>query len=140
MTKAKGYTIRPDGKKDTGRPTKLTPETITKLETAFSLGCSDVEACLYADISKSALYEYQKAHPEFADRKELLKDKLVFKSRSVVAEALNNNDREMAKWYLERKKKNEFSTRQEHTGEDGEPLQNLIVNVLPVEAIYGDNS
>ena len=39
MTKAKGgYKIREDGKKDTGRPTKLTPETILLLEQAFSMG------------------------------------------------------------------------------------------------------
>jgi hypothetical protein len=29
---------------NTGRPTKMTPETISKLEHAFSLGCSDLEA------------------------------------------------------------------------------------------------
>jgi hypothetical protein len=28
---------------NTGRPTKMTPETISKLEHAFSLGCSDLE-------------------------------------------------------------------------------------------------
>lgn len=139
MTKAKGYTIRPDGKKDTGRPTKLTPETINKLESAFSLGCSDVEACLYADISKTALYNYQKTHPEFVDRKELLKEKLVLKSRTVIAEALNNGDKEMAKWYVERKRKAEFSVRQEYTGADGESL-NPVINILPIEVKHDDSS
>jgi hypothetical protein len=139
MTKARGYTIRPDGKKDTGRPTKLTPETITKLETAFSLGCSDVEACLYADISKTALYNYQNNNPEFVNRKEMLKDKLIFKSRTVIAEALNNGDKDMAKWYLERKKKSEFATRQELTGEDGESLT-PVINILPIEVKNGNSS
>lgn len=110
------YKVRKDGKFDTGRPTKLTPETISKLESAFSLGCGDIEACLYADISKTALYNYQQRHPEFVDRKEKLKESLILKSRTVVAEKLNNNDIDTAKWYLERKKKDEFSTKQETGG------------------------
>ena len=99
-----------------GRPTLMTQETIKKLEDAFSLGCSDVEACLMADISKSTLYNYQEKHPEFVDRKEQLKEKLVLKSRKIVADSLNNDDTDTAKWYLERKKKAEFSTRQDVGG------------------------
>lgn len=96
-----------------GRPTVMTNEVVAKLEQAFSLGCSDIEACLFAGISKQTLYDYQKIHPEFADRKEELKEKLVLKARTVIATALNNNDETTAKWYLERKRKDEFSTKQE---------------------------
>ena len=123
MTKAKGgYKIREDGKKDTGRPTKLTPETILLLEQAFSMGCTDVEACLHANISKTALYNFQQTHPDFVDRKEQLKEKLVLRARMVVMDAIYNKDENTAKWYLERKKKNEFGTRQEITGADGGSL------------------
>lgn len=94
-----------------GRPTKMTPETIYKLEQAFSMGCSDLEACLHANIGKTTLYNYQQENPEFVERKEQLKEKLVLKARSVIAESLNNKDENTAKWYLERKKKNEFSNR-----------------------------
>ena len=117
----------------TGRPTKVTPEVVTKLEQAFSMGCTDEEACLFADISRMSLQRYQEAHPSFRDRKALLKQKLVLKARSVIAEALNRKDENTAKWYLERKAKNEFSTRQELTGQDG---QNLIpvIEIQPVKA------
>lgn len=97
-----------------GRPTVMTDDTVNKLEQAFSLGCSDTEACLFADISRQTLYDYQKIHPEFIDRKALLKDKLILKARTVVAEALNNKDKDTAKWYLERKRKDEFSTKVEN--------------------------
>jgi hypothetical protein len=103
-----------------GRPTVMTIDTIKALEQAFSLGCSDLEACLHAGISKQTLYTYQKDNPEFIDRKEMLKDKLVLKARTVVAEHLNKNDKETAKWYLERKKKAEFSTRVEQDHYDSE--------------------
>ena len=89
----------------------MTPETIYKLEQAFSMGCSDLEACLHANIGKTTLYNYQQENPEFVERKEQLKEKLVLKARSVIAESLNNKDENTAKWYLERKKKNEFSNR-----------------------------
>lgn len=100
-----------------GRPTVMTPEVVAKLEQAFSLGCSDLEACLYADISKQSLYDYQAKYPEFADRKAMLKEKLILKARTVVADALNNKDENTAKWYLERKKKDEFSTKVENETE-----------------------
>ena len=100
-------------RKKVGRPTSVTPETLAKLEQAFSLGCSDLEACIHADIAKSTLYDYQGRHPEFVERKEMLKRKLVLKARTVVANALEKEDENTAKWYLERKARDEFSTKQE---------------------------
>ena len=97
-----------------GRKSIMTPEVVNKLEQAFSMGCSDLEACLFADISKQALYDYQEKHPEFADRKAMLKQKMIFKARSVIAEALNNKDKNTAQWLLERKVKDEFSTKVEN--------------------------
>lgn len=131
---------KPEDLEKRGRKTIMTPEKIVLLEQAFSLGCSDLEACFHADIGKTTLYNYQNEHPEFVERKEQLKERLVLQARSVVADALFKEDKETAKWYLERKKKGEFSTRQEMTGEDGESLQPLVVNILPVSADNGNNS
>lgn len=97
-----------------GRPTIMTEETIRKLEYAFSIGCSDREACLHAGIVPSTLYVYQENQPEFKERKELLKEKLVLKSREVVNHKIASGDDMTAKWYLERKKKDEFSTKVEN--------------------------
>lgn len=90
-----------------GRPTVMTPEVIRKLEDAFAMGCSDLEACLVADISKSTLYDYQVLHPEFVERKEKLKETPVLKARQTILD--NLDDPNNAKWYLERKRKDEFS-------------------------------
>lgn len=129
MTKRKN----PEDYQKVGRPSVMTSAVVGKLEQAFSLGCSDVEACLFAGISKQALYDYQAKFPEFADRKSMLKEKLVLKARSVIAHALQNEDEDTAKWYLERKVKKEFSTRQEVTGEDGESIS-AVINILPITA------
>lgn len=135
MTKKK----KPEDLVGAGRPTIMTPDRVNKLEQAFALGCSDKEACLYADISKQTLYTYQKKNPEFVDRKEILKESLVLKARTVIADSLNNKNEDTAKWYLERKKKAEFSTRQEITGEDGESLT-PVINILPIEVKNGNSS
>jgi len=97
----------------------MTREVLDKLEEAFSLGCSDTEACLYADISPATLYNYQNDNPEFVERKEALKERPVLMARAVVVDSLKRKDKETARWYLERRRKKEFSARTEHTGEDG---------------------
>ena len=126
MTKNKG-----------GRPTKMSKETIAKLEEVFSLGGSDSEACFYANISKQTLYNYQKENPEFVDRKEALKEKPILKARQTVVKALD--DPKDAQWFLERKRKEEFSLRQELTGAEGESLDPIKIEIVTNE-YKGNNS
>lgn len=106
-----------------GRPTLMTPETIAKLEVAFSVGATDNEACFVAGITKTTLYEYCKDHPEFTDRKESLKDMPIYQARANVAQAIEQKDKTISTWYLERKKKIEFSQRSEHTGAEGGAIE-----------------
>jgi len=66
------------------------------------------------------LYDYAEKYPEFTDRKEALKQRPILKARQTVVKSLE--DTNTAQWYLERKKKVEFSPRTEHTGADGAKL------------------
>lgn len=100
-----------------GRPTVMTPETIKKLEEVFAIGGTDKEACFFANISHQTLYDYQKLHPEFVERKEALKENPILKARRTVVNSLDNPV--TAQWFLERKKKTEFAQRTELTGKDG---------------------
>ena len=93
------------------RPTIMTPEVVNKLEVAFALGCTDVEACLYADISRMTLQNYQTANPEFIDRKEQLKETPILLARTSVVNKLST-DADLALRYLERKNKAEFGMKQ----------------------------
>ena len=86
-----------------GRPTCMTPEVIQKLEDAFSWGCTDLEACCNADISKSTLYNYCDANPKFMERKEVLKNQPVMKARRVVQAALDDDDINTAHKVIDRK-------------------------------------
>ncbi len=93
-----------------GRPSKMTDLVVKKLEEAFALGCTDLEACFYADITKQTLYTYQQTHSEFLDRKELLKQRPVLEARQSVIKHLKDNGA-LALRYLERKQSSEFSTK-----------------------------
>ena len=105
-------------KKEIGRPAAMTPLVLRKLEEVFALGGTDEEACLFAGIGKTTLYEFQKQNPEFAERKETLKQSPVLKARQTVVKAIEK-DPTLAFKYLERKRKDEFSprTEQAHTGQ-----------------------
>lgn len=100
-----------------GRPTVMTTETVQKLEYGFLKGLTDEQCCLYADISKQALYDYCHAHPEFTDRKEMLKHQPSIKAKINIAEGIESGDVDLSKWYLERKAKDEFSTKQQIEGD-----------------------
>lgn len=100
-------------KTKTGRPPKINNDILGKLEQAFALGCSDREACLYADINPSTLYDYQKRHPDFTERKQALKEKPVLKARIASDKLLTEGDPVHTRWYLEHRKADEFNTRAE---------------------------
>lgn len=89
-----------------GRPKAIDDEVLAKLEQAFAIGCTDEEASLFADINPCTLYRYCKENPEFAERKETLKQKPVLKARATIDKNLHDPD--VAKWLLEKKKRNEF--------------------------------
>jgi hypothetical protein len=115
-----------------GRPTVMTPEVVKKLEEAFLLGCTDLEACFYADISKQTLYNYQEANPEFVGRKEELKANPIFLARKTVVKEIQEKG-ELALKFLERKKKDEFSTSSDLNlgGQDGNPVNLTVSFVKP---------
>lgn len=100
-------------KRPNGRPSIMTLDTLNKLEQAFAIGASDKEACFYADISHETLYKYQRNNPGFIERKEALKLRPILQARQKVMDDISK-DVATAKWYLERKLKNEFSTKVEN--------------------------
>lgn len=72
-------------------------------------GATDEEACLFAQIHPDTLYEYQKQHPEFSEGKQAWKQNPTLRARKTVFD--NLDDPKVAMWYLERKTRNEFGTK-----------------------------
>jgi hypothetical protein len=104
-----------------GRPSKFTEAVVGKLEEIFSLDGTVEEACFYAGISRDTYYEHIKQKPELADRFEALRLNPVLAARRTVVKRLADNYQN-AMDYLARKRKAEFTPRQEVTGANGEPL------------------
>ena len=122
------------------RPKKITERVIQKLEEGFIWGMSDREACIYANVAPSTLYDYCNQHKEFSERKELLKDNIKMKSKLNVAHGIKKGDINLSLWYLERKCKDEFSPKQEiqHSGtmDINNPMANLTTDEL--RKVIGD--
>ena len=100
-------------KNKVGRPTAMTAEVLQKLEYGFMKGLTDEQCCSYADISPSTLYDYCNKKPEFSERKEQLKNNPSVRAKLNIVEAIEEGNPELSKWWLERKEKSEFSTKQE---------------------------
>lgn len=110
---------------------KKEKDVVAKLEEAFSIGCNVLEACLYSNITKDGYYRYIKKHKKLSDRFDALKDKPVLKARNTIFKDLENPD--TAKWFLSRKRKDEFSTKIEtentHKLENIESIENTLKSI-----------
>lgn len=87
-------------KKGAGRPTVMTKDVLRKLEDAFMNAFTDEMACLYAGIGKTALYEYCKENPQFAERKETLKETPHLAAQKELVEGIKGN-LSQARWWAE---------------------------------------
>lgn len=110
-----------------GRPTIMIQTTLQKLEQAFSNGATDVEACFLADIATATLYDYQKEHPEFIERKQGLKNMIKYKAKTNIKKEIDNGDIQLSKWYLERRARDEFDLRSDDVS--NKPLPIPIMDV-----------
>ena len=100
-----------------GAPLKMTPETLAQLEQAYSLGCTDAEACFAAGISRSTLGKFQVENPEWLERKQLLREKMVLKAKAVIEHALSNFDVATARWFLEKRCREEYGNEVKVSGD-----------------------
>ncbi len=94
-----------------GRP-EISDVVVGKILDALSWGCSITDACNFAQINRDTYYEYCRRHPDFSDKCEYLRNQTSIHARMTIANAIKNGDIATAKWYLERKHKDEFSTKQ----------------------------
>jgi len=97
---------------------------LTKCKEVWALGGNDAGAAYWAEITGASLSRYLDAHAEIKEFRNALYQKPILKALQTMIKSLD--DPEYAKWYLERKMKNEFSSRQELTGADGKDLPTPI--------------
>lgn len=80
------------------------------------------QACRYARIDRTTYYNWCDADEGFLNKMEAAQDFATINAKRVIAEAIAAGDVSAAKWWAERKAKDEFATRSEHTGADGAEL------------------
>lgn len=104
-------------------PTKYDETIVEKLEDAFRDGASISEACELAGIDRGTYYNWMESIDDFSTKMEDAKDWVNEIARAVVAQKITKRkDVETAKWWLERRVKEKFSTRNELTGANGDNL------------------
>lgn len=98
-----------------GRPPKIDANVLQKLEDAFSNAFPDREACFYAGISPTTLYNYQEQNPEFVERKEALKLSPNLSARKTIVNSITDPNHA---WRWLEKKDPEFkpTSKVEHSG------------------------
>lgn len=68
------YKVKPNWKLDTWKPSKKTTATLNKLQYALMRGCTEWEACAYAEIRQQTLIEWKNESKEFAEQIEHWKE------------------------------------------------------------------
>ena len=113
------------------RPTKKTPEIISKIEEVAALDGSVEEMAYYAGIHRDTLRVWLSEDEEFSARIQELRERPILKARQTIVKSLDMPQN--AQWYLARKKKLEFAERQEHTGPEGAPIQISGMKIVHLE-------
>lgn len=85
---------------------------------AYKIDANDDEACSYAGISLDQLRYFKETHPDFSLVKHACHQILGLKAKQALAKKVENEP----EWYLERRRKDEYSTRSEQTGANGRDL------------------
>ena len=134
--------------KPMGRPTKLTENTIKKLETALKIGLSQKKAAVYAGITERTFYLWQKKYKEIekecngdpdniknADDLDLFhffqsikKAKIdgELNHLGVITKAADNGVWQASAWFMERSNPEEWGRREKNNDSDDEDGKRVI--------------
>ncbi len=115
-------------KHKTGRPSLKTAETEALLIQALSMGSTIAAACYHAGVSERTYYEWAAEDDAFSQRMKSLRQNPILKALSTVYDDLDNVS--TAKWYLERKCKDEYGVQPVivEDEEDSKPIKIEIVD------------
>lgn len=93
---------------------------------AYKIDANDDEACAYAGISPRQHQYFQELHQDFCFVKSACRQVLGLKAKKALAEKIEREP----EWYLERKRKDEYSTRSEVTGANGRDLYDGLTSEI----------
>lgn len=97
-------------------------EVLTALEPYFRVGCSVTKACDYAGIPRTTVQTWIESDEEVRLKVTAWQNEMSMAARKAWKAKIEAGDFNAANEWLSKKEKDEFSTRAEHTGKDGEAL------------------
>ena len=86
---------------------------ITNIAPYLEVGCSLHEACIHALIPYTTIKDYYDGDEDVRRKIDRLKNGPILAAKTVVINSIKGGDKDTAKWFLERKCRDEFSLRQE---------------------------
>jgi hypothetical protein len=114
-----------------GRKSKYSPEVVSDIVTALSMGATEQHAAFYAGISEDTFQRWEDKYADFADRVKRAKGQRAVKWLAKIEQAANTDWRAaLAKLQAcERDSYGKEKAELQHTGKDGAPLTVVIERV-----------
>lgn len=94
-----------------GRPKAVTAEKRKLLEDGARYGLTAERLSLYADIPYSTMTDYFRKNPDFLARIRELQNSPRLNAEMNIAESIADNNIDTTRWYLERRAKEDYSTK-----------------------------
>ncbi len=135
---AKKAHVTKSGKKaksNAGRPTKFTPDTLAKLDSAFMCGATHGEAAIFAGIHPCTLSKWLAENPEYAQRIAHLQNQPRLLAKALVVAELQKGNLSVAWEVLERGRVDGYAKPQE-PGRPGVQV-NIATPPAPAETPEG---
>jgi len=108
-----------------GRPTKYKPETVEKILEALRGGNTRRASCAAGGIDQTTFANWLKEYSDFSYAVEKAEGEAELRNLAVIQDATKTTW-QAAAWWLERKHKQEWSSRVEQTGADGSPVKVIV--------------
>lgn len=111
-------------------------EIIESLKPFIEAGFSRNKACEAIGLHPTTLSKWVQADESLSMKLQGWENTMAMLALANIYSALNkekemeDNKKETSKWFLERRMKDQFSTRQENTGADGQPLNVSLVKFI----------
>ena len=109
-----------------GKPYKYNDEVVTRLTQALRAGNTRRASCAYSGISEDTFAVWLKDIPEFSDAIKKAEGDAELRNVALIQKAASDGTWQAAAWWLERRRKNDFALRTEHTGAEGSAVKVIV--------------
>lgn len=110
------------------------------LKPFLQLGYDLYNSCLLAEQPYTTIINWVNKDVLLCNKIKSWQNMVNAKARQNVVKAINENDVQESKWWLERREKKQFSPRQEMTGADGQPIEVISQEKAKnISKIFNDN-